>query len=535
MINPLSIDTMNIEELRERCVQLEKEVAELTTKVDWFTEQFRLIKHQHFGSSSEQTDPRQLIISFFDREETIELEPVPAEPGKETITYERRKQRGRREILLQDLDVERIEHRLPEGELICSCCGGPLHEMSTEVHHTVKIIPAQAKIVEDVQVIYGCRCCDRENTNTPIVTAPMPARVFPGSLASPSAMAYIMDQKYVLGMPLYRQEQQFARLGIELSRQTIANWVLYGADTWLALIYNRMHELLLHQNILHADETTLQVLHEEGRAAQTKSYIWLYRTGQYGPQIVLYDYQTTRAGKHPLQFLTGFKGYLHVDGYPGYNNIPNVILIGCWAHARRKFTESLKALPEGQQSAPVAAQKGLEFCNRLFLIESQLKDTTSDERYEARLVQSRPVLDAFWEWLNNQLPQVLPKSLFGKAIKYCMGQWDKLEAFMLDGRLEISNNRGERSIKPVVIGRKNFLFANTPRGAKANAIIYSVVETAKENGVKPFQYLNYLFETIPNLTINKENALDELLPWSNSLPSYCKIPHPRAGPGSGTT
>jgi hypothetical protein len=329
-----------------------------------------------------------------------------------------------------------------------------------------------------------------------------------------------MNSKYVEGMPLYRLEQALARLGVELSRQTMANWMILGADRWFSQIYDRLHEHLLKLDILQADETTLQVLHEDGRAANSKSYIWLYRSGRYGPPIVLFDYQTTRAGKHPQQFLSGFKGYLQIDGYAGYNGLRDVILAGCWSHARREFADALKALPAGKGSAPVIAREGLEFCNKVFAIERDLHDLTPEERFKKRLELSRPVLDEFSAWLKIQLPRVLPKSALGEAIRYCRNQWDRLETFLLDGRLEVDNNRSERSIKPFVIGRKGWLFSNTPRGARASAVIYSIVETAKENGLNPFNYLCYLFEWLPNLG---GNDLDELLPWSSSLPASCRI------------
>lgn len=198
-------------------------------------------------------------------------------------------------------------------------------------------------------------------------------------------------------------------------------------------------------------------------------------------------------------------------------------MVGCWAHARRKFDEALKALPDSKRSAAVTAKEGLEFCNRLFAIERELKEATPKKRYEIRLVRSQPVLDAFLVWLNKLSLEVLPKSAFGQAIKYCLNQWNKLEAFMQDGRLELDNNRGERSIKPFVIGRKNWMFANTPRGARASAIIYSIIETAKENGLNPSHYLTYLFEKLPNLDIKDLNALDQLLPWSDSLPISCRV------------
>ncbi|UNC92048.1 IS66 family transposase [Candidatus Contubernalis alkaliaceticus] len=511
----------SIDYYQKRCEELEKENAELNAKVNWFLEQFRLNKQRQFGSSSEKTNPDQMQL--FDEAE-VEAQPLLAEPTIETITYQRRKKKkGHREAMLKDLPVETVEYRLPEEEQICSC-GHPLHEMSTEVRQELKIIPAQVKVVKHVRYVYSCRNCEKNETNnSPIVTAPMPNPVLKGSLVSPSFMAYVMSQKYLNSMPLYRQEQQFKYLGIELSRQTLANWVVYGADKWLKLLYDRMHTHLLNHEVLQADETTLQVLKEPERPAESTSYMWLYRTGREGPSIVLYDYQETRAKVHPHKFLSGFKGYLQVDGYAGYNGLSDVTLVGCLSHARRKFDETLKALPKSKKNAEVAAKKGLDFCNRLFAIERDLSEKTFDERYEKRLERSRPVLDAFLAWLNQQKPQVLPKSSFGQAINYCLNQWDKLEAFMLDGRLDIDNNRAERSIKPFVIGRKNFLFANTPRGAKSSATIYSVVETAKENGLNPFNYLNYLFEKLPNIDIEKQDILDQLLPWSDTLPDSCRL------------
>jgi len=333
-----------------------------------------------------------------------------------------------------------------------------------------------------------------------------------------------MDQKYTNSMPLYRQEQQLSRLGLELSRQTMANWLLAAADPWLKVIYDRMHEHLLLRNILHADETTLQVLKEPGRSAETKSYMWLYRTGREDPPIILYEYQTTRASKHPDRFLSGFKGYLQTDGYSAYGKLSDITSVGCFAHARRKFTDALKALPVEQKDKPVAASIGLDYCNKLFAIERQLNDVSNEERYTKRLEQSKPLLDEFYVWLKKQKQQTLPKSAFGQAITYCLNQWDNLNNFLLDGRLESTNNRAERSIKPFVIGRKNWLFANTPRGANASATIFSIIETAKENNLKPYNYLVYLFEQLPNIDTTDVDIIDSLLPWSDTLPKDCRMP-----------
>lgn len=513
--------TQPTENLQEKCEILEKQVAELTGKLKWFEEQFRLSQQKRFGSSSEKSHPDQLELALFNEAE-VEAAPNLEEPS-ESITYNRRKKRGHRETMLEDLPSETVEYRLPKEEQVCSCCGGDLHEMSTEVRHELKVIPAQVKVTKHVRYVYSCRNCERNEIHTPIVTAPMPAPVYPGSLASSSSMAYVMSQKYVEGLPLYRMEKHFERFGFTLSRQTMANWMIYGATRRLNVIYDRMQEHLLKQDGLHADESPIQVLNEPGRKATSKSYMWLYRTGRVGPNIILYDYQETRGKENPRKFLKGFKGYLHVDGYAGYNDLPDVTLVGCWAHARRKFDEALKALPASKKEAPVAAKEGLNFCNQLFAIERELKDASLEERYKGRIKRSQPILDAFLAWLNGQRPKVLPKSALGKAVQYCLNQWEKLIMFMKDGQLEIDNNRGERSIKPFVIGRKNWMFSNTPRGARASAIIYSVIETAKENDLNPFTYLTYLFDKLPNMDIEDQDALDKLMPWSPAIPINCRV------------
>jgi len=507
-----------IEELQQQNSKLEQQVAELMAKLTWYEEQFRLGQQKKFGASSERTNSDQLHLF---NEAEVAANPAVEEPTVETVTYRRKKQRGQREAMIESLPVETIEYRLAEEEQQCSCCGGALHEMSIETRQELKIVPAEVTVVKHIRHVYACRRCERESIQTPVVTAPMPQPVYPGSLASPSILAYIMSQKYVESLPLYRQEQQFARLGVSLSRQTLANWMIYGAEKWLSLLYHRMHGHLLKQDILHADETPLQVLREPGRSAETSSYLWLYRTGREGPPIILYEYQQTRSGDHPRKFLSGFRGYLHVDGYPGYHKVSDVILVGCWAHARRKFDEALKALPNSKSSASVTAGEGLDFCNRLFAIERDLKDVIPDERSTIRWKLSRPILDAFSAWLRTQRARVLPKSALGQAITYCLNQWEKLEAFLKDGRLELDNNRSERSIKPFVIGRKNWMFANTPRGAQASAMIYSIIETAKENGLNPYYYLTHLFEKLPQLS--DPQALDPLLPWSQTLPLACRV------------
>lgn len=505
---------------KDRAEKLELEKEELEAKLKWYEEQFRLSRKRQFGASSEQNTDQ---LSLFNEVEDTTNQEVE-EPTIETITYKRKKKKGQRDQKLEDLPTETIEYRLPEKEQVCSCCDGKLHEMSTEVRREIEIIPAQTKVKKHVRYIYGCRHCERNEIKTPIQTAKSPSPVYPGSLASPSAMAYLMSQKYVDGMPLYRQEKALERLGLSLSRQTMANWIIYGAENWLSIIFDQMHKYLIKQDVLHADETTLQVLSEPGRKSQSTSYMWMFRTGTAHQPVVLYDYQQTRASKHPKQFLESFSGYLHVDGYAGYHAVPNVTLVGCWAHARRNFKDALTALPDTAKASRLTAQEGLDFCDQLYKIERQLKTLTDVERYHERKKLSLPILDEFSKWLKVQAPKVLPKSALGKAVKYCKSQWHKLEAFLLDGRLELDNNRAERSIKPFVIGRKNWLFSNTAKGAKTSALIYSIVETAKENNLNPYAYLKYLFEELPNIDVEDSTLIAKYLPWSGNIPEHCRIP-----------
>jgi transposase len=502
----------NRQELLDLVSKQATQIEQLQQKVRWFEEQFHLARHKQFGPSSEKSPKEQR--NLFNEAEAIAADGPFEEEVRQTVDSYERKKPGRRPIP-KDVSIERIEYRLTEEERICTVCGGPMHEMSEQCRHEVKLIPATVKMIQHAQIVYGCRNCEKNGIEVPIKTAKAPNPVIKNGLASPSAVAYVMNMKFVEGVPLYRQEQHYARLGIYLSRGVLSNWMIKGSE-WLELIYDRLHHHLLRHGILHADETTLQVLKEPGRAAESKSYMWLYRTGCVGPPIVLFDYKPSREGENPRKFLEGFKGYLHVDGYAGYHNIPDVILTGCWAHFRRKFDEALKALPSKKRSGS-RAQEGLKRINQLFEIERKISSSSPEQRREVRNLKSRPIVDDLQKWLDEMKPAVLPKSLFGMAVNYGREQWPKLIRFLEDGRIELSNNRAERSIKPFVIGRKNWLFANTPKGARASAVIYSLVETAKENKLAPYAYLNHLFERLPNLESRDTDILDQLLPWNVSL------------------
>jgi hypothetical protein len=301
----------------------------------------------------------------------------------------------------------------------------------------------------------------------------------------------------------------------------MSNWLLKATQAWLEPVYEALKARLLRRDVLHADETTLQVLREAGRTAQSKSYMWLYCSGGDAEHpTILYEYQTGRGASHIKRFLGEWKGYLHADGYDAYHSLEQgVTVIGCWAHARRKIDEALKTLPE-QARKESGAMEGMVFCDRLFALERQLAQLDARERHEQRRALARSILDEFKAWLKRQS---VGKSAFGKAVNYALDQWIYLERYLLDGRLEISNNRAERSIKPFVIGRKNFLFANSPRGAKASAVMYSIVETAKENGLNPYEYLAFLLRQLPNRS--PDASVEDFLPGGVLIPAHCLSPY----------
>ena len=502
--------------------QLKREIAMLAAQVKLLTEQLLLMRQGRFGRKSEKsTVVADSQISLFNETE-LESDITVPEPELEQITYSRRKQKGKRELDFSGLPVERIIHELPEKKRLCPDCGGPLHACGHEVYRReLTVIPVQFKVTEHVQTAYSCRGCEKSSADdsVPMLKSTVLAPVIKGSgIASPNLVAYIAHQKYCLALPLYRQEQELRRNHINLSRQTMANWLIYTSEHWLAPIYAALKMKLLSGNAIHADETSVQVLREDGKPAESKSYMWLYRTGGDADRhVVLYDYQSNRKYENPKMFLKDFKGYLHSDGYEAYHNLPpDITVSGCWAHVRRKFTDILKSLPDYNRPGAPAA-RGKEFCDRLFLLEREFAKLPDDNHFkarrEARLKQSKPVMDEFFVWAGGLGDP--PKTPMGKAMTYALIERPFLENVLLDGRLELSNNRAERSIKPFVIGRKNWLFSSTPKGATASAMFYSIIETAKENGLNPYEYLKFIFETAPNLPLaDNPKCIEGLLPWN---------------------
>ena len=509
----------------QQLLTLNERLAQMEQQIEVLMEALRLANHKRFGASSEKSEETLMEqLSFlFNEAEVFAAAEKEEEEATEVKAHKRRKKHEYTlDNIPEGIPVEQVEHRLEGEDLVCPQCGDTMTEIGKEVVRTLKIIPPQTIVCEDIYYTYACKKCSEdadEGCETPIVKTPHEKNIIPGSFATAEAIAHIMTQKFVMGAPIYRQEQELKRQGIPLSRQTMSNWILKASETYLAPVYEQLHKELLARDVLHSDDTTLQVLHEPGKKAQTDSYMWLYRTsGDTDKPIVLYEYQPGRGAKHPKAFLEGYKGYLQTDGYAGYHDLgEDVILVGCWAHARRKFDEAVKSSPKGKTKGSSAYQ-GFTYCNLLFSIEQEIAGKTAEERYEERLRQAKPVLDAIFAWANSRT--AAPKSPLGRALTYLKNQWPYLTSYLKDGRLELSNNRAERSIKPFVIDRKNFLFANTPKGATGSAVIFSLIQTAIENGLEPYKYLTWLMKKAKDADLSQEDMIQSLLPWN--APSECR-------------
>ena len=511
----ITISRNEYEKLQAELTAKSRELAAALLQNDWLMEQLKLNRKRLFGASSEKSDEcvMEQLSLVFNEAEAFDAKSYEEEPAETKVkSYTRKRRSGSiDDVIPENLPVEVVEHRLEN--VSCPICGAEMVEIGKETRRTLKIVPPQYSVVEDIYYSYACKVCEKETDEALIVKTPKEPAVIPGSFASPEAIAHIMTQKFVMYSPLYRQEQEYDRAGLKLSRQTMSNWILHASEDWLRPVYDELHKRLCQRQVLHGDETTLQVLKEPGKSAVSKSYMWLYRTGGDAEQpIVLYEYRPNRKAENAEAFLESFAGWLHADGYVGYHKLPERIrVVGCWAHARRKFDEALNAIPKDAQRGSKAAE-GVAYCSGLFKLEESFAELTPEKRYTKRLEQEKPVLDALLAWANELIPKTAPKSALGKALHYLLEQWPYLLRYLEDGRLELSNNRAERSIKPFVMGRKNFLFCNTPAGAQSSAVAYSIIETAKENGLDPYRYLLWIFRTAPCLAQSDPDWAAKLLP-----------------------
>lgn len=480
---------------------LKQIIAQLQARNMFLEEQFRLAQQKQFGASSEAHPAQGDLFN----EAEVEQDEIEQE---EVSTTKVVKKKPVRKKLPADLPREIVIHDIEDKN--CTCCGHELHQMGDERSEKLDFIPAQVKVIEHVRLKYSCRHCEKEGTATGIEIAAVPPSPIPKGMATATLLSQIITSKYQYALPLYRQESLFKQYGIELSRKTMATWMMKSAELFIPL-YTRLQTILRQQNVIQADETTLKVINED----KVKSYMWLYCTGSDSPttspipNIVLYDYQAGRAGQCAADYLQGFSGYLHVDGYAGYEKT-TATLVGCWAHARRKFMEAKTAQPKGKSGK---ADMALSMIQKLYRLETSLKDKAAQEKHLRRQKEAKPLLEKFEQWLINQ--NIPPKSALGKATGYCKNQWPKLIRYIESGELNIDNNRAERAVKPFVIGRKNWLFSNTANGAKASAMLYSIIETAKANDLIPFDYIAHCLERLSGDV--DEKTIEAMLPWNVNM------------------
>lgn len=515
-----------VELLESRVSGLKNTVADLTEEVTHLKEVVAQYKKMIFGQSSEKTAYTQELSEQLNLFNEAENEANPKEKEKTVVVgkHERKAKRTHEE-LAANLPVEEVVLTIPEEERNCGKCGSELIPIGKEkVCDKLVIIPAQFKIERTYRESYKCAGCgdnEEKDSSLPdiekktIVKAPVPEPVIPNSLASASAVTYVMYEKYVNAIPLYRMEYDFKNKGIELSRTTLSNWIIAASDKWLEPLWKAMKKELLQSRVIQADETMVQVLNEPGRKPAQKSYMWVYCSGEFEEKAaVLYEYAQRRVGTNAGKFLEGYHGYLVADGYDGYNGV-KAERCGCWAHLRRRFKE---AIPD-TDAVNSKAKVGFDYCNRLFELEKEIKNLPFDERQNRRSKHEKPLLDEFWIWLDTLTP--VGGSKLAKAIGYAYSERKYLSVFLNAPEVPISNNRCENAIRPFTVGRKNWLFSASPKGAKSSAMVYSIIESAKANNLNPYNYLLYIFTVMPQLKRDDE-TLQSLFPWSDTLPDKCK-------------
>ena len=522
-----------LNEKDETITDLKETIKDLKETIAGLQETLNEFQRKLFGTSSEKTKKDEKT----EDQKSEETVTITVKSHKRTT----RKAKATREDQYGNLPIRKEVIPLSEEDKHCPYCNS-LMEYVTEtfVREELRITPAKVERIHYYQEKWQCPECKKDGDGT-FAESKTPTALIPHSPASPSIVAYVAMEKIGLAMPYYRQEFLMQQLGFTLPRETMANWIIYVAENYFYPIYDRLHEELLKRDLVHADETTCQVLREKGRIAEQISYMWLYTTGNDAlTPIILYDYQPSRKGSCAQNFLEGFHGLVQCDGYQGYNMLEDVILVCCLAHARRKFFEAVPAsrrkklklldinsdvaiedidLPDKDEAKQLfPAEIGLLYCNKLFYLERTLKELDPEERKQQRAVLEQPVWDQFWNWLDTIHPT--GGSKLGKAVNYAQNHHDTLMNYLLDGRCEISNNRAERKAKSYAIGRKAFLFHTSEAGAGASAVMYSIVETAKANNLNIFQYLYTVLLYMPDYT-NSSAGIEQLMPWSEFIKEQC--------------
>ena len=515
--------TASVEELTAANENLTAENKRLKQKLERMNELLLNAQRARFGQSSEKRsyvlpDSEQMRL-FNEAEQTQDAKAE--EPTEKTLVaaHERKKKRTNEE-LTKELPTQDVILDIPENQRICVTCGEEMACIGKKfLYEELQTIPKQVMRVRYYAKTYACKHCEEQTGYGCLTSAAPPPRLLKHSLASPSTVADVMTQKYVDGIPLARQEKIWKREGVELSRATLANWVIEVSRRWLRPLYRLIRKRLSELNVIHADETVVQVLKEDGKPATSESRMWVYASGRYeGEPIRFFEYQPDRSGKHPAALLKDFSGCMVTDGYAGYAQVLRAKRCGCWAHMRRKWRE---AMPKGATPATSQAAIGYEYCNKLFSLERKFETFAPKTRRQARQAQVEPLLDVYWAWVEKLDPA--PGSKLEDAVVYARNQKAYLNEFLLHGEVDISNNIAENAIRPFVVGRKNWLFCDTPKGAEASAVVYTLVETAKANALDPFRYLNYVLFNIRFLGQNPSNEeLEEFLPWNEAVRLACK-------------
>ncbi|MEG0856278.1 MAG: IS66 family transposase [Terrisporobacter sp.] len=504
----------------------DKEIDSLKKELEILRGQLINKNKKLFGKSSEQVDSHQITL-FNEAEKECDLRKD--EPTLEEITYIRKKpsQNTGKKDNLSNLEVVVIEHKLSQDKAICNECNTPLIEIGKKEKDLLKYIPAKLYIERHVTYSYACKSCEEISEEANIISTTSPKTLLHKSMASNELLAHSICLKYLYSLPLYRQENYFKMLDVKLSRQTLSNWMM-GAAREFNIVYDFMRKELLKSNYIQADETTLKVIDNAGKESKSKKYMWLYKTHGDNDSIIIYDYQPTRSSSCPKAFLGDYSGYLQTDGYTGYNKVENAKRIYCLAHIRRKYYDIVSNLDK------VALKKsraiiGFNYCEEIYKVEKELREAYGEDekffeiRYKERVRYLAPIFDKFQKYVQVELENALPKSPLGQALQYSQKLLPYMKTILEDGSLEVDNNAAERSIKPFVIGRKNWLFCNNKKGANSSAIIYSIIETSKSNNLAVEKYLVYLMDFISSNPNPEEEYLLKVMPWSETLPEDLKL------------
>ena len=511
---PVGTEALEKEVLKLRDL-LNRTIENVNLDVEQYQAAIKNLQKILFASKAEATSYIQR--SFFDEAEVLtaglQALPVfldlPKEDEASTVPAHERK-KPKRKPFPDHLRRVEVIHDIKESEKICPTDGHALHEIGREVLEEVEFIPAQINITRHITPKYGCRACEEV-----VVKATLPERIIPKSFASPSLLAHIAVAKYQDALPLYRQEKIFDRHQIDLSRTTMAEWMI-KIGTALQPLVNQFYEDILESPVIHCDETPLKVLTINGEPSTKTSYMWVF--GRWGPDknIVCFDFAPSRSGQTASRLLAGYQGYLQVDGYGGYNELSsteNIARVGCMAHVRRKFVSYLDTIPKGARSTHWVFYL-IKTIGKLYVEEALLRSVSCDSRKAARLVKCKPILDLIKKEIDHHALSVAPASVLGKAIAYANHEWTNIQRYLEHGQCEVDNNKIENAIRPFAIGRKNWLFSDSERGAVASANIYTVIETAKANGKNPEHYLRKVFEN--NDKLKTADGIESLLPYNNN-------------------